>query len=44
VVSYLLIAPYKNGGLALDPELAYWTGVGIAILAMGYFVWYHRKR
>ncbi|WP_462280970.1 carbon starvation CstA family protein [Salinivirga cyanobacteriivorans] len=44
VVSYLLIAPYKNGGLALNPELSYWTGVGVAMLVMGYFVWYYRKR
>lgn len=36
--SYILVAPYKNGGLFVDPSVGYPIGAGIAILIFGLFM------
>jgi carbon starvation protein CstA len=43
VVTYLFIAPYKNGGLALDADLSYIVGAVSAGLVLIYFIWKNRK-
>lgn len=43
VVTYLFIAPYKNGGLALDSDIAYAVGIGTAALLLMFFIWKNRK-
>ena len=33
-VSYFLIAPYKSGGLYLDPAIGYAAGITVALAAL----------
>lgn len=37
-VSYLLVAPLKNGGLALDYSMGIWIGLAIGLLSLGLFL------
>jgi carbon starvation protein CstA len=43
VVTYLFVAPYKNGGLALDLDLGYAVGSATAFLLLFFFIWKNRK-
>lgn len=43
VVTYLLIAPYKNGGLSFDAGFSYVIGASFAVLVLIYFIWKNRK-
>lgn len=38
-VSYFLMAPYKNGGLHLEPVVGYVAGVVIALSLLVFCVW-----
>jgi carbon starvation protein CstA len=40
-VSYLLVAPYKTGGLSLDVQWGYWVGIGSSLLLL---IWFARKK
>lgn len=42
-VSYLLVAPYKTGGLHLPPVVGNITGVAVAFLFLGMFLWRNRR-
>lgn len=41
-VSYLLVAPYKTGGLHLPPMVGNIAGVAVAFLFLGMFLWRNR--
>ena len=43
-VTYLLVAPIKNGGLYLSTEIGYPVGTLVAILAMIWFILAARKK
>lgn len=42
--TYLLVAPNKNGGLALEPVIGYVSGALIAIVALVWFLFIVKKR
>ena len=44
VISYLLCAPYKNGGLALSPETGYIAGAGATLGAAAVFLMFGKKK
>lgn len=41
--TYLLVAPNKNGGLALPVQWGYLVGIGIAFMAFAWFL-FHKKK
>lgn len=41
--TYLLIAPNKAGGLALNHTLSYALGIGLAICCFVFFIWFAKK-
>ena len=43
-LTYLMVAPLKNGGLALSTQLGYPLGIGAALLVFMWFLIYSRKK
>jgi carbon starvation protein CstA len=43
VVSYLFVAPYKNGGLAMDIDTGYAVGIATSFILLAFFIWKNRK-
>ncbi len=41
--TYLLIAPYKAGGIALSPTISYSIGLALTVVCYGYFLWFSNK-
>ena len=42
--TFILVAPYKNGGLAIDISLGYTIGVGIALVIFSWFLFTAKKK
>ena len=38
-VSYFIMAPYKNGGLHLDPVIGYVAGIATAVVTLAFCLW-----
>jgi len=43
VVAYVFVAPYKNGGLALSPQIGYAVGLFVALALATWFIFSNRK-
>ncbi len=43
-VCYFLVAPVKNGGLDLDPNIGYYAGAAVAAVLLGVFIFFAKKR
>lgn len=43
-VTYIMVAPHKNGGLFLDTSIGYPIGMAVAVIVLGIFIYVSNKR
>ncbi len=44
VISYLFVAPYKNGGLQLNTDISYWAALAITLVLLGVFLFRKQEK